>query len=455
MYSNFDELPASTPTFVHNLRRGGYKTVLSGKMHFIGPDQLHGFEERLTTDVYTADFLPPPYWPDLGDPPRLGIPFTKTAFPDGKSAPPVRPMAQILKESGPALWSYQLEYDEEVQFRALERLRRLARRRGEASAQPWFMCVSFTNPHDPYVAANEYWDRYDGVDIPPPAATDLGPYPHTVDLWTRAAYGIDLVDYDAGDICRSRRGYFANVSYVDDKVGELIRELDRLGQLDETIVLFTSDHGDQVGEHGLWGKGTCREWSTRVPLIVAGPGIARQHKVRQSVSLVDLYPTLVELARLDMPEGEFSDKLSGTSLAPFLRGEQRNRLTTRVHIDNNSSTTIKPIRALLENGLKLVYVHDRPGQLFDLTADPNETSNVIDSPDYASVAEDLSRCLLSAWDPAETERSVLSAQRLRKFLSEALEQGIHTPWDFQPEYDASTMWVRRTSGPLWDPDIGC
>ena len=129
---NAEELPATAVTFVHYLRRAGYRTVLSGKMHYVGPDQLHGFEERLTTDIYPADFLWTKTWDSQGDPPRrVGLPG------DAETGPSyVRQMAQMVKEAGPVPWSYQHDYDEETHHRALGELRTLARRRGTEDARP-------------------------------------------------------------------------------------------------------------------------------------------------------------------------------------------------------------------------------------------------------------------------------------------------------------------------------
>ena len=448
---NSEEMPASVPTFVHHLRRGGYKTILSGKMHFVGPDQLHGFEERLTTDIYPSDYIWTKYWPAQGDPPRrVGLPGDEEV---GRTYE--RQMSQMVKEAGPVSWNYQLEYDEEVQFRALERLRRLARRRGESAGQPWFLCVSYTQPHDPYVSTPEYWDRYEDVDFAMPEEPPPDCEPHPADVWVNTFHGLDRVNPTREDAYRSRRGYYAMTSYVDDKVGELVRELERLGKVENTIVIFTSDHGDQVGEHGMWHKRTVREWSARVPLLVTGPGVTQGRRVEENVSLVDLYPTLVDLAGLKMPEEQFVRALDGRSLVPFLRGERPADWRNEVVIENNGEGTIKPIRALVKDRYKFVYVHERPDQLFDLAKDPDEWHNVAEDPSYEEVAVRLRAELLKDWDPEGTERSVFASQRLRMFLKEALYEGKYAPWDHQPAYDASREWVRRSSNRQWDPHLGC
>src|SRR5919199_307167 len=221
---NSEELPASVPTFVHYLRRAGYKTILSGKMHYVGPDQLHG-------------------------------------------------------------------YDEETHYRALEALRGLAQRRGPDRDQPWFLCVSYTHPHDPYVNLPEYWDRYAGREIAMPEAPPPGWQPHPMDVWTNTYHGVDVVDPTPEDVYRSRRGYYASTSYFDDKLGQLLSELERLGMAGNTLVVVTADHGDMCGERGMWFKRTVREWSARVPLIAAGAGTPPGARVSQNVSLVDLFPT--------------------------------------------------------------------------------------------------------------------------------------------------------------------
>ena len=446
---NAEEMSASVPTFVHHLRRAGYYTALSGKMHFVGPDQLHGFEDRFTTDIYPSDYMWTKTWENQGDPPRrVGLPGDKEI--GGSYA---RQMAQMVKESGALPWSYQLEYDEEVHFRALECLRGLAHRRGEAANRPWFLGISYTHPHDPYRITREYWDRYDGVAFKMPDDPPTGYEPHPSDIWSITYHGIDLVGVTPEDVYRSRRGYYASTSYIDDKLGHLVSELERLGMLENTIVIFTSDHGDMCGEHGMWFKRIVREWSTRVPLLVAGPGISRGQRVTENVSLVDIYPTLLDLAQVAIPN-DLPHVLDGHSLASFLTGPRLDSWSNEVLIENNGEATIKPVRALVKDHYKYIYVHEHLDQLYDLANDPDEWRNVVDDPAYADVAERLRKRLLDGWDPGEVKEKVEASQRLRGFLKEALFQGKHIPWDYQPFFDATRTYVRRSQNAQWDPDLG-
>lgn len=145
-YDNAAEFAAATPTIAHHLRLAGYRTLVGGKMHFVGPDQLHGFEERFTTDIYPADFGWTPNWRD----------------PDQRFEW-FHSMVNVV-EAGPCQRSLQIDFDDEVAFAATRKIFDLAR---DDDARPFFLMVSFSHPHDPYTATQPYWDRYDHDAIPP------------------------------------------------------------------------------------------------------------------------------------------------------------------------------------------------------------------------------------------------------------------------------------------------
>ncbi|NUR76928.1 MAG: choline-sulfatase, partial [Thermoleophilia bacterium] len=274
---NAGELPAGIPTFAHHLRLRGYRTVLVGKMHFIGPDQLHGFEERPMTDVYPAGFDWIPDW-DLADDERL---------------PWYHDLSSVLRAS-PVTATLQSDYDEEVVRRAQEALADVTR--------PLLLVASFTHPHDPYEVPHAYWDRYDDVAIDLPARPQAGDDPSTRRL--RAMVGADRIAVSDEQVLRARRGYYGALSLVDDYVGRILEALP-----DDSVVVFTSDHGDMLGERGLWYKMAPFEESIRVPLIIRAPRRLGAGRVAANVSLLDLAPTLVELAG-----GALEDPLDGVSL---------------------------------------------------------------------------------------------------------------------------------------------
>ena len=401
-YDNATELPAQVPTFLHHLRRGGYRTILAGKMHFIGPDQLHGFEERLNSDIYPATFEWTPDW-------RRGVHGNP-----GTSA-------RKLLQSGPAAWSDQLAYDEDSQRRTLQRLEGLA---CEKDTRPFFLCVSYTHPHDPYIITPKYWDLYAGVEIDMPAApAELVAAAHPYTQWLHVHHELDKYPPAEERILASRRAYYGMVSYVDDKVGELLAALDRLGLRDDTLVLFTSDHGDMMGEHGMWFKRTFHEWSARVPLIVSRPGSQAGHRVPQAVSLVDLFPTLLSLAGLPPAE----HPLDGHSLAAGLDGPLTGWKDSVV-IEYFGEGLIAPMRCIRRGRYKYAYVDRCPPQLFDLQADPLERHDLAGGPEHAHVEADLRAAVLRDFDPQAVHAAILCSQQDRLMMCEALFSGRVHSW---------------------------
>ncbi len=422
-YDNASELPAQIPTFVHHLRRAGYETTLSGKMHFVGPDQLHGFEHRLTTDIYPAGIQWIPDW-SKGNVPN----------PSNRG-----PMANLLDQSGVCDWSLQLDYDEETHFRAMEYLRRVGREaKGGSREQPWFLCVSYTHPHDPFCTTRAYWDRYEGADIPMPEAPPADHQPHEVDDWVDTFHGLKQRPMTEEDIRTARRGYLGSISYIDDKLKDMVDALDTFGMRENTIVIFVSDHGEMIGEHGHVFKRTHYEWSVRVPLIVSVPGQeAKGERITKVVSLVDLFPTLLDMAGLEIPAG-----LDGQSVLPLVHGQQEDWPDEMI-CENLGEGTWRPVRQIRRGRYMYVYVHGAPPLLYDLEADPGQWVNLAGRPELAEVEAELHHQVMDGRDPVETERRILQDQQSRFFLREALSQGRPAPWDFQPEFPASKQYVRK------------
>ena len=210
----------------------------------------------------------------------------------------------------------QTDYDDEVGFEAARHLRDTARLGDD---RPFFLTVSFTCPHDPWEVRRAHWDLYDGVDIGHPTV-DVIPRdradPHSIRL--RDMYQADEDPLTPEQAATARRGYLAAVSELDQRIGELLEVLDRTGLATDTIVLFTADHGEMLGERGLWYKMSFFDGSARVPLMAAGPGI-RPGRIEAPVSHLDLAPTIAALAGVEPAEAEFS----GVSLeAALTRGEE-------------------------------------------------------------------------------------------------------------------------------------
>jgi choline-sulfatase len=418
VYDNAAEFRASVPTFAHGLRALGYRTCLSGKMHFVGPDQLHGFEERLTTDIYPADFGWTPDWDR----------------PEERIDRWYHNMASV-KQAGVAEATNQLDYDDEVGFQARRWL--ADRARDGQGARPFFLCASFTHPHDPYAIRREHWDRYrdDEIDLPRvPAVAE--PDAHSRRLARAADMG--AVEITEADVRRARRAYYGEISYVDDHVGRLLGALDRFGLAEGTTVLFTADHGEMLGERGLWYKMHFFEWALRVPLIVAAPGRFAPRRVAMPVSLVDVAPTLLELGGgLDEPAlaGD------GRSLVPPLEG--RSVEPRPVLAEYTAEGALAPILMVRDGDLKLIWSEADPPLLFDLAADPDELRDLAAEPARAADLERLVGLVPRSWDPPALRAAVLRSQRERRFAWAAAMEGQHTSWDFQPRTDASRQYVRN------------
>jgi choline-sulfatase len=423
-YDNASELPASVPTLAHALSWAGYRTILAGKMHFIGPDQLHGFQERLTTDIYPADFAWTPNW--------AAGPRDK---PSGIS------MANVL-QAGPCVRSLQMDYDDEVEFFALQRLYDLAR---EPQRPPFFMTVSFSHPHPPYTAAQAYWDRYrhEQIDMPgvppiPVAERDLQ------SQWLHASHGADLQPVSEEQVRNARHAYYANISYIDDKIGRLLSTLEACGMAGDTIVVFTSDHGEMLGERGMWYKQTFFEDSARVPLIVHLPGRRDCARVPQPVSLVDLLPTLMAWAGADAQR--WPEPMDGVSLLPLLGGAAAGGFEDRPVISEYTDMgVIAPCRMVRQGRHKYIHTHGHPPQLFDLAVDPWELTNLAGQPALAAVETRLRDAVLAAWDGDAVLRDVLASQRRRLYLQEAAKRSGHWPdWNWRATRDDSRRFVRAT-----------
>jgi len=416
VYDNAAEFAADIPTYAHHLRRAGYQTCLSGKMHFVGPDQMHGFEERLTTDIYPADFGWTPDYRKPGE--RIDWWYHNMGSVTG---------------AGVAEISNQMEYDDEVAYHATRKVYDLARGHDD---RPWCLTVSFTHPHDPYVARKKYWDLYNNCKYlsPEVPAMDYDDHdPHAQRIFD--ANDWRSFDISEEDIRRSRQAYFANISYLDDKIGEVMEALESTRQ--EAIILFVSDHGDMLGERGLWFKMNFYEGSARVPLMVCAPGM-KPGRVDDPVSTVDVCPTLCDLAGVNIDE--VSPWVEGQSLVPQGQGAKR---MTPVAMEYAAEASYSPLIALRQGRWKYTNCALDPEQLFDLSADPHELENVAERADYRKVLEYFRMEAAGRWDLEAFDAQVRESQARRWVVYEALRQGGYYPWDYQPLQKASERYMRN------------
>lgn len=416
VYDNAAEFRSDIPTYAHHLRRAGYYTCLSGKMHFVGPDQLHGFEDRLTTDIYPADFGWTPDYRKPGE--RIDWWYHNLGSVTG---------------AGVAEITNQLEYDDEVAYHAMARLYDLAR---GGDDRPWCLTVSFTHPHDPYVARRRYWDLYDDCAQLSPDQPDPGYVaqdPHSRRLLDACDWrGHHIVE---SDIQRSRRAYFANISYLDDRIGEILQVIDDTGQ--SAVIVFLSDHGDMLGERGLWFKMSFREGSARVPLMISAPDLSPR-RIDAPVSTLDVLPTLADLAGVDT--GDLAAWTDGQSLLPLARGGDRD---VPVAMEYAAEGSQSPMVCLRYGQWKYTCCASDPDQLFDLGADPGETTNLAAEPAHRGTLASLRAKSQARWDLDAYDREVRASQARRLVVYDALRRGGHYPWDYQPLQRASERYMRN------------
>ncbi len=242
-------------------------------------------------------------------------------------------------------------------------------------------------------------------------------------------------DITADHVARARRGYFANISYVDDKIGELLAVLKDTRQ--EAVIVFASDHGDMLGERGLWFKMSFRDGSARVPLMIAGTGIA-QGLVDAPVSTLDVTPTLCDLAGVAMDQ--VAPWTDGESLLPLARGGMR---ISPVRVEYAAEGSEAPMVSLRKGRWKLNLCRLDPDQLFNLEADPDEAVNLADSPAHAALLAGLRSEAEGFWDLERFDAAVRASQAQRWVVYEALRNGAYYPWDYQPLQKASERYMRN------------
>lgn len=424
-YDNASEFSSSIPTFAHYLRLMGYTTSLSGRMHFVGPDQLHGFEERLTTDIYPADYAWTPDWNNHEE--RVDRWYHNM---------------DSVTEAGHAATTYQLDYDDEVAFFAKRKIFDYARAQVSSDpSRPFCLVASFFHPHDPYVARHSWWKLYDSaeIDLPKIQRAYAEQDPHS----KRLMDGIEANTVGASqeEIRKARHAYYANTSYFDDMVGQIVSTLKQAQLLENTIIIVTSDHGDMLGERGLWYKMNFFEHSARVPLIMAGPGI-RQGTIPNVCSLVDLLPTMLDMAGLGGAEKpELDQSIDGHSLFPLAAGGTDD--FDEAIGEYCAEMTSYPVYMIRRGRYKYIHCDTDFPLLFDLESDPDELRNLADRAELAEIVQQFADEIHDRWDSERIRQDVVASQRQRRTVHAASELGKRTSWDYNPPRDASEEYVRN------------
>jgi len=397
MWNNCCGMPENSVTWAHALSRAGYETMLCGKMHFNGYQKMYGFDRRpvLESDEDGNTFHSWGYRTshDWAQPlPYRSRGAKKTFGSAGPDVPERHPWFQ---------------HDRRVVDGTIEELREKA---ADPEAGPWALCCGTVLPHPPFLARPDLFARYEHLADEP--VNMYGEHLGEVDQWLRHFVGMETNDYTADQIRRLRAAYFGLITEFDEHVGRALNTLEASGLAENTIVLYFSDHGEFAGEHGLFGKVSLRESSSRVPLLISWPGhYPEGTTVDTPVSLVDLFPTFLEMAGTSWPAAL---PLDGHSLGPLLEGRTGDFAGGPVFCEFEGEGWNHP-RCFLRNGrYKYVLNHTAAPELYDLETDPDELQNLADEPIHADRCTDMRRRILSFWDPAAIEQEVRRTQARQK-----------------------------------------
>lgn len=369
-------------SWAHVLQDAGQPCVSIGKLHFKNDDSNAGFDEQI---------LPLHVKGGIGDATSL---IRKT--------PDERPGCRKLSEMTAKGVTPYAAYDNSIADTAIDWLEK------NKSNTGWTLFVSFVMPHFPLNAPEEHRALFDRNTLPvPKAMKDYLPENENI---RKMRAVLDYHDYfESGDHIREAVAqYYALCSALDENIGRVLNALNDVGASEYTNVIYTSDHGDNLGARGFWGKATMWEESVAVPMILAGPDVPKGKTCKTSVSLIDLYPTILESADLE-PE---TDR-PGSSLLQIANEADKTRAVLSEYHATGSSTGVFMLRL---GNLKLIHTVGEQPILYDLDFDPEELTNVAADPDYA---EDLERCrtiLLKTVDPELVNSTAFSdqAERIRE-----------------------------------------
>lgn len=374
LYEQGDQIPKAHTTMGQCFRENGYNTIGIGKWH-------NGTESYARSFCDGDSIFFGGMWDHWNVPVcsyhEDGI-YEKTANFTPDFTHVNHPMPMICDKLSVGVHSTELFTDTALSFIEKEK----------DSDKPFFMYLSYLAPHDPRTMPKEFKEMYRAEDIElPENFVEKHPFYFGVGEYRGETRDEDLAAYPRNEleIKQHIADYYAMISHIDYNVGRLIESLRQNGLLENTIVVFTGDNGLAVGQHGLMGKQSVYEHSVRVPLIIGGPGVKKGGLSNNYVYLLDIYPTLCELAGIEIPQS-----VEGKSFKPMLQGEdikiREDLYFTYTHV----------IRGVKTDRYKLIEyrLSRESSQLFDLQNDPHEMVNLFNDSKYADVVKELRALML-------------------------------------------------------------
>jgi choline-sulfatase len=389
IFDNGCSLPSDQITWAHIFRQNGYDVVLDGRMHFIGKDQMHGFSSRPVPERSHTNMTLEHSYDD--------------GLIDSQSE-------NRIRESGEGD-SVVVNYDRKVTAAAKDFLKERSR---DKSNNPFALCIGYIAPHFPLICPHEFFSLYYPDRVSPPQIPIQPPEKiHQVDTMLRHYFSLNR-EYSEEEILKARAAYYGLVTFIDDEIGKVLDEVKANGFNQNTIIVYVSDHGEMLGEHGLWWKCSFYEHSVRIPFILSLPGGHQKDiRIKENVSLLDCMPTLFELCGLsDIPTGD------GESLVSHIynSANKRNKPVLSEYLGHG---IIEPTRMLRFKNYKYIYVHNHSSQLFDLESDPQEMENLAGRKTVHDIEKIMSDSILADWEPEELKQRVIASQRRRKYILSA------------------------------------
>ncbi len=373
LWDNAFPYTGNYPAWGHRLQAEGYRVDSIGKLHYRQAEDDDGFSEKFDA-MYVAD----------------GIGELISCI---RENPPLRKGRNGILRAGPGESSY-LRYDARIADQAEEWLADHAQ-----DEEPWVLFVSFVNPHPPFVAPQALYDRYPVEEMPLPVDWEERAWPHHPALARMRRYFGWEDPFDAEAIRNATATYYAQCTYVDQKIGQVLAALGSNGLTNNTRIIYTSDHGAMMGARGLWGKFTLYDDACRVPMIVAGPDVPTGKVVQTPVSLVDCFPTVLEATGVE-PHPEDAT-LPGESLWQIANGPERERV---VFSEYHAAGSLHGAFMVCDGHTKFVHYHHEPPHLFDLDNDPQEQVNLAESPDHQSLRQRMASHLHGLVDVDAVDR---------------------------------------------------
>ncbi|MFK7803323.1 MAG: sulfatase-like hydrolase/transferase [Anaerolineae bacterium] len=370
------------PSWSHRLRDEGHRCTSIGKLHFRSTEDDNGFEEEI---------LPQHCINGQGWIKGLVRDHPMPDYDEGTKA-----FSEALGKGESAYTSH----DRQVADAACDWLRKTA---ANNQGKPWVLFVSFISPHYPLISPPEFFNLYDPEKMPVPHRADESPtHPALKELYDFFNYK----DYMIGDkIGQATAAYYGLCSYVDHMVGEIVDVMTELGLNDDTRISYTSDHGEMLGNHGMWTKQVMYEDAVGIPLIIAGPDIPAGKVVDTQVSLIDFYPTILEGVGISLNETERS--LSGENLFDLANHEVPDRVVVSEYHDGGVTRGFFMLRY---RQWKLVYYVGHEPQLFDLENDPMEDEDLAHSSSHRHILKDCKAKLYEILDPEVVDENARSDQ---------------------------------------------